>query len=169
MLDERAARKGAQAAVGAEPVEDIAIAFPVGTTHAQAVGALGGDAVGAVSSIVTNLSSTAAAGVTGGGGNLGMLIAQRRLEKTEPAASIVLALTPSSLYLLGRRHIGPLASFKNLEVIHKIPRGRVETSLTPNGVTRHLTIVDDEDGSQFVYEVKPLGSGIKRLLADLED
>lgn len=168
MLDERAARRGAQAAVGAEKVEDIAIAFPVGTTRTQATGVLKGDAAGAAAGLVTGVSSLAGANLASGAGSLGMLLAQRRLEKTEPAASIVLALTASNLYLLGRHHIGPLASFKDLEVIHKIPRGEVETSLTPEGITRELTIVDEGDGARFVYEVKPLGSGIKQLIADLK-
>lgn len=168
MLDERAAREGAQAAVGNEKVEDVAIAFPVGTTRAQATGALEGDAAGAATGLFTGLSSAAGANLASGGGSLGMLLAQRRLEKTEPAASIVLALTANNLYLLGRHHIGPLASFKNLETIHKIPREDVEASLSPEGITHRLTIIDEEDDARFVYEVKPLGSGIKQLLDDLK-
>ena len=168
MLNENAAMKGAQAAVGDATVEEVAIAFPVGTTRAQAEGSLAGDAVGGAAGVIADMSGTALAGATGGGGGLGMLLAQRRLEKTEPAASIVLALTADSLYLLGRHKIGPLASFKDLEVIHKIPRGAAMIDIAPAGVTRHITITDDQDGTQYVYEVKPLGSGIDQLMADLE-
>lgn len=168
MINEKAAIQGAQAAIGDAKVEDVAIAFPVGTTRVQAGGGLEGEAVGAAVGVVAELSSTAIAGSAAGGGGLGTFIAQRRLEKTEPAASIVLALTADSLYLLGRHKIGPLASFKNLEVIHKIPRGAAVVDIEPAGFTRHLTITDDEDGTQYIYEVKPLGSGIDQLMGDLE-
>lgn len=116
---------------------------------------------------VARLSGAAFAGSTVGGGGLGMLIAQRRMEKTEPAASIVLALNAQDLYLLGRHKIGPLASFDNLEVIHQIPSSSVSIDLSPAGFTQHLSITDEEDGTQYLYEVKPLGSGIKQLIADL--
>lgn len=168
MINKNAAMRGAQAAVGSEPIEDVAIAFPVGTTRAQARGSLAGDSVGAVASVAADLSTTAIAGSVTGGGGLGQLLAQRRLEKTEPAASIVLALTANNLYLLGRHKIGPLASFANLEVIHKISRNEADLNLTPAGVTQHLSIVDEEDNASYEYEVKPLGSGIKKLIADLE-
>ena len=169
MLNENSAMKGAQAAVGDEKVEDIAIAFPVGTTRAQAGGSLEGDAVGAAAGLMADLGGVGIAGSAAGGGGIGMFLAQRHLEKTEPAASIVLALTANNLYLLGRHKIGPLASFKDLEVIHKIPRGAALADLSPMpGITKKLTITDDEDGTQYVYEVKPLGSGIKQLLADME-
>ena len=97
---------------------------------------------------VARLSGAAFAGSTVGGGGLGMLIAQRRMEKTEPAASIVLALNAQDLYLLGRHKIGPLASFDNLEVIHQIPRSSVSIDLSPAGFTQHLSITDEEDGTQ---------------------
>lgn len=165
MIDENAARKGAQAAVGEEPIEDVAIAFPVGTTRAQAGAMLEGDGVGLG---VGALAGVNLGGTTGAGGGIGELIEQRRLEHTEPAASIVLALTASKLYLLARHKIGPLASFKDLTIIDQIPRSEVETSLEPAGVTRHLTITDKVSGEVFEYEVKPLGSGINKLLTDLE-
>ena len=168
MLDEKAALRGAQKATGSSDVEDVAIAFPVGTTRAQAEGELGGEAVGGAVGAVASLTARSVASGAAGGGGLGMLLAQRRLEKTEPAASIVLALTKDSLYLLGRHKLGPLASFNNLEIIHRIPRDQVQAELTPAGFTSHLEIVDEEDGARFLYEVKPLSSGIKKLLADLE-
>ena len=167
MIDEKAALRGAEKAIG-QSVEDVAIAFPVGTTRAQAEGELGGEAVGAAGGVIASLSGSGVAGAAAGGGGVGMLLAQRRLEKTEPAASIVLALTKDNLYLLGRHRLGVLASFKDLEIIHKIPRDQANVQLSPAGFTSHLEIVDEEDGAQYLYEVKPLGSGIKQLLADLD-
>lgn len=166
MIDEHAALKGAQAAVGEDPIEDVAIAFPVGTTHKQAAGMLAGDGVGLASGALAGLQLSGSAGT---GGAIGQLIEQRHMERTEPAASIVLALTASKLYLLARHKIGPLASFKDLTIIHEIAREQIDASLNPTGgVTRSLTITDEESGAVFEYEVKPLGSGINKLLTDLK-
>lgn len=168
MLNEKAAMRGVREALGGASVEEIAIAFPVGTTRAQAGGSLKGEAGGAVVGVAADLAGTVVAGTASGGGGVGMFLAQRRLEKEEPAASIVLALTEDSLYLLGRHFIGPFASFKDLSVIHRIPREAANLALSPAGITQHLTIVDENDGTRYVYEVKALGSGIKRLISDLQ-
>ena len=49
MIDEKAALNGVKEALGEVTVEDVAIAFPVGTTRGQAGAALVGDAGGAAS------------------------------------------------------------------------------------------------------------------------
>lgn len=167
MIDEHAAMEGAQQAVGKEQVEEVAIAFPIGTTQAQATGALLGDAASGAASAAASLSGVGSGSLGVSGGGIGMFLAQRKLEQSEPAASIVLALTATSLYLLGRKKIGPLASFKNLMVIHSIPRSEVQADVQPTGATRRLTITDHQDGTQYVYELKLLGSGINKLLGDL--
>ncbi|WRS29957.1 hypothetical protein U6G28_10655 [Actinomycetaceae bacterium MB13-C1-2] len=46
MIDEKAALNGVKEALGDIPVEDVAIAFPVGATRGQAGGALVGMPVG---------------------------------------------------------------------------------------------------------------------------
>ncbi|WRS29746.1 hypothetical protein U6G28_09495 [Actinomycetaceae bacterium MB13-C1-2] len=168
MLDEREALKGAQEAVGDDKVIEVAIAFPVGTTRKQA-GAYGeGDAVGAVAGVLGKLGPLGMANAAAGAGSIAGLINQRRMEEEEPAASIVLALTDTKLYLLGRHKLGPLASFKNLTVMEALDRASLTVDFEPAGVTKHLILNDSETGETFTYEVKPLGSGVAQLVKDLD-
>ncbi len=168
MLDEREALKGAQEAVGDDKIIDVAIAFPVGTTRKQ-VGAYGeGDAVGAVAGVLGKFGSLGVASAATGVGSIAGLVNQRRMEREEPAASIVLALTDTKLYLLGRHKLGPLASFKNLTVMEALDRADLTVDFEPAGVTKHLILNDSETGETFTYEVKPLGSGVAQLIKDLD-
>lgn len=169
MLDKHAALKGAQQAVGSEPIEDIGIAYPVGTLRTQLGADAMGEGVGLAAGAAASLSGLSIANAGAGGGGLGQLVADYKLDHTGSPASIVLALTATKLYLLGRYKVGPLASFKNLEVVHVIPRGEVEAKLEPSGgITKTLTITDEESGESFTYEVKPLGSGMGDVVDALD-
>lgn len=119
-----------------------------------------------VRSRTASTASAVGGGVVGGTG-VGSLVANLRLEHSEPYASVVLALTPTTLYLLGRHRVGPLASFADMAVIAKIAREHAHADLSQAGVLKHLTIVNDVDGAEYVYEVKPLGSGVGSVVRDL--
>lgn len=167
MLDERQALEGAQEAVGNDKVLEVAIAFPVGTTRKQAGAYAEGDAVGAVAGILGKLGPLGAANAAVGSSGIAGLVNQRKMEEEEPAASIVLALTGSKLYLLGRHKLGPLASFKNMTVMHELNRADLTVDYEPAGVTKHLILNDTETGESFTYEVKPLGSEVTELIKDM--
>ncbi|NLA65871.1 MAG: hypothetical protein GX862_08130 [Leucobacter sp.] len=173
MLNGTEAKKHAIEITGDHTIKDVAIAFPVGTTSAQAgaeaVGGAAGAAVGTLSLASGAVSGTMSAVGSGAAGGVGAasLIAQLKLEHTEPYASVVLALTPTKLYLLGRHKIGPLASFANMFIVAEIAREHLHANLTQASMLKHLTLVNDEDGKQYTYEVKPLGSGVDSIMTEL--
>lgn len=151
MLDEHAALKGAQEALPGETITDIAVVFPPGTMSAQ----LGGAAAGAV------LGGSNMAGV----GNAAANIA---LDRGEAAASVVLALTPSALHLLGRHRVAPFGSFRHLEPLATIPRSDLKVTRESGTVTSSLMITNTRTGEEYHYEVKPLGSGVSGLIKAVE-
>jgi len=57
---------------------------------------------------------------------------------------VVLALSPTTLHLLGRHRVGPLASFKGLTVIAQLPREDVHASLESAGIVKNLTLIDEK-------------------------
>ena len=159
MLDGHAALKGAAEAVPNDTIIDVAIVFPDGTTAAQ----LGGTGAGAVAGGLLG-SANAAGGLAG----VGSLAAEHELEKEGgDAASVVLALSDSTLYLLGRHRIGALASFKNLTVIASIPRANAKVETAHAGIVHSVKITDSASGQVYEYEAKPMGSGLSEFAARL--
>lgn len=130
-----------------------------------------GGAAGAAAGVTAEaLGAGAASGIGGaavGGSGVGSLVANLSLEHHEPYASVVLALTPNKLFLLGRHRVGPLASFANMVVITEIARSQLHTELQQLGLLKSLKLVNDADGAEYDYEVKPFGSGVDALLHDL--
>ena len=160
MLDGHAALKGAAEAVPNDTIIDVAIVFPDGTTAAQ----LGGTGAGAVAGGLLG-SANAAGGLAG----VGSLAAEHELEKEGgDAASVVLALSESTLYLLGRHRIGALASFKNLTVIASIPRADAKVETAHAGIVHSVKITDSASGQVYEYEAKPMGSGLSEFAARLQ-
>ena len=148
MLDGHAALAGASAAVKDDAIIDVATVFPPGTTISE----LGGAGAGAA---VANASG------------VGMLATEIALDKSQEAASVVLALSETTLYLLARHRVGPFGSFKHLEIMHAIARTDVVTDLHSGGPLNELTITDSSTGTAYTYEVKPMGSGIHEFLGRL--
>ena len=160
MLDGHAALKGAAEAVPNDTIIDVAIVFPDGTTAAQ----LGGTGAGAVAGGLLG-SANAAGGLAG----VGSLAAEHGLEKEGgDAASVVLALWDSTLYLLGGHRIGALASFKNLTVIASIPRANAKVETAHAGIVHSVKITDSASGQVYEYEAKPMGSGLSEFTARLQ-
>ena len=160
MLDGHAALKGAAEAVPNDTIIDVAIVFPDGTTAAQ----LGGTGAGAVAGGLLG-SANAAGGLAG----VGSLAAEHELEKEGgDAASVVLALSDSTLYLLGRHRIGALASFKNLTVIASIPRANAKAETAHAGIVHSGKITASASGQVHEYEAKPMGSGLSEFISRLQ-
>ncbi len=100
---------------------------------------------------------------------MGSLAAEHELEKEGgDAASVVLALSDSTLYLLGRHRIGALASFKNLTVIASIPRANAKVETAHAGIVHSVKITDSASGQVYEYEAKPMGSGLSEFAARLQ-
>lgn len=148
MLDGHAALKGAAEAVPNDTIVDVAIVFPPGTTSEQ-------------------LIATGAGEMVDGLGGVGELVADRDLDKHQTSASIVLALSDSTLYLLGRHRVGPFASFKNLAVIATIARADAKIETAHAGIVQSVTITDSSSGQVYDYEAKPMGSGLTEFAARL--
>lgn len=146
MPDKHAALKGAQAAVPEDEITDVEVVFPAGTTSGELLSQGLGDAVGG------------AAEVLGAAAEVGM-------DATEEAASVVLALSATTLYLLGRHRVGALGSFRHLTPLHQIPREHLHVAFGRDGVLLAVTLTDTATSAPYTFEVKPLGSRIKEMLA----
>ena len=81
---------------------------------------------------------------------------------------MVLALSDSTLYLLGRHRIGALASFKNLTVIASIPRANAKVETAHAGIVHSVKITDSASEQVYEYEAKPMGSGLNEFVSRLE-
>jgi hypothetical protein len=158
MSRESKARAGAQAAVGGDRILDVALAVPRGTTFAGAVGmGLG-------------------AGIGGGGNSttaweMGGLMAGRasaaRRQKMPP--SVVLALSETTLYALGRKRSGLFGSWKKLGLLTRIPRSHLTVAHKRRGTVLHVTFTDTTSGVPLEVETTPVGNlGINDFLKRLE-
>ncbi|WP_141216933.1 hypothetical protein [Rhodococcus sp. 14-2483-1-2] len=158
MSRESKARAGAQAAVGGDPILDVALAVPRGSTFAGAVGmGLG-------------------AGIGGGGNSttaweMGGLMAGRagaaRRQKMPP--SVVLAMSETTLYALARKRFGLFGSWKKLGLLTRIPRSHLTVTHKRRGTVLHLTFTDTTSGVPLEVETTPVGNlGINDFLKRLE-
>ncbi|OZE37637.1 MULTISPECIES: hypothetical protein [unclassified Rhodococcus (in: high G+C Gram-positive bacteria)] len=158
MSRETKARAGAQAAVGDDRVLDVALTVPRGSTFAGAVGMGLGAAIGGGG------SSTTAWEV--GGLMVGRGSAARR-QKMPP--SVVLAVSETTLYALGRRRSGLFGSWRHQQLLVKIARTHLEITHRQRGTVLHITLADKTSGIALDVEAALVGNlGIRKFLDTIE-
>lgn len=158
MTREDHAREGAQAVIPDDEVLDVAVVMPRGSTLAGVLGAAAG-VVGGGS------SNTMAWGVAGG------MIGQRVSAASHGSyPSLVLALSPSRLYVLGRTSTGLVGGWKNLHPVAHIERDNLEISKHRHGTVQVIGLTDKTTGTTLEVEAQNIGGlGLTDLLGEAED
>ena len=159
--------KGVEAALPGAKIAAVALAFPPGTTRAEAGGSLAGEGIGAAAGGLLDGLSSASSGA-GLGNGVGFVMAERRLNRESATPAYVLALTSSDMYLLGKHAVQPLASNKDLVLLDTIPLEALSVTHSHHGIVTDVTFTDSQTGQSVMVECKPLGSGIDRFLKTLQ-
>lgn len=159
--------KGVEAALPGVDVVAVALAFPPGTTRAEAGGSLKGAGIGAAAGgILDGLSSVSSGAGLGDG--VGFVMAEHRLNKASATPAYVLALSSSDLYILGKHAVQPLASNKDLVLLDTISLSALGVSHNHHGLVTDVTFTDSKTGQSVMVECKPLGSGLGGFLKTLQ-
>lgn len=153
-MTEKHARDGAQAAVGDDEILDVAIVMPRGSTLASVLGTAAGVGLGG--------NNSAAWGVSGG------MLAQRAHSASHGSyPSIVLALSQTKLYVLGRARTG-VGGWKNLHTVAHIDRRSLAVARRRRGTVQVIELTDAATGTTLEFEKQNIGNlGINDLLAQL--
>ena len=157
MSREEHAREGAQAVIPDDEVLDVAVVMPRGSTFAGVLGAAAGVAGGGG-------GNTMAWGVAGG------MIGERVNAASKGSyPSLVLALSPERLYVLGRKSTGLVGGWKNLHPVAHIERKDLEVTKHRRGTVLVIGLTDTTTGTTLEVEAQNLGGlGLKDLLGEVE-
>ncbi len=156
MSREEHAREGAQAVIPDDEVLDVAVVMPRGSTFAGVLGAAAGVAGGG--------NNTMAWGVAGG------MIGERVNAASKGSyPSLVLALSPERLYVLGRQSTGLVGGWKHLHPVAHIERKDLEVTKRRRGTVLVIGLTDSTTGTTLEVEAQNIGGlGLKDLLGEVE-
>ena len=148
------ARAAVQALIPSDEILDVALAYPRGVTKASAVGIAVGGAIG----FGGDFQGVAAmAGAYAGGKIFSNL-------KDLPQ-SFVLAISPTTVYVLGRDKQSDFGGWDDLQPMIKFERRTLHVELQQTVVLLNLTLTDSETGASLELEAKRLGNlDVKALL-----
>lgn len=157
MSREEHAREGAQAVISDDEILDVAVVMPRGSTFASVLGAAAGSTLGG--------PNATAWGVTGG------LLAQRTNSARRGSyPSIVLAVSATRLYVLGRESTALVGGWKDLHPVAHIERSRLTVHRHRRGTVSIIELTDESTGTMLEFEAMNVGNlGIKDLLGSLEE
>ncbi|WP_282837734.1 hypothetical protein [Microbacterium flavum] len=100
---------------------------------------------------------------------------EHALEGAQAAASrgsfpsLVLALTPARLHVLGRKSTGLVGGWKNLEPVAHIDRSNLSVSKKRHGTVLIIGLTDTTTGKVLEVEAQNVGGlGLKDLIGDIE-
>ncbi len=83
--------------------------------------------------------------------------------------SLVLALSRTRLYVLGREHAGLVRGFKNLHPVAHVERENLEVTQHRRGTVRVIGLTDTTNGTTLEVEAQTVGGlGLKDLLGNVE-
>jgi hypothetical protein len=162
MTREQEAIDAIDALIGDDTVIEVGLAFPKGQTMAMTSAMLGGAAIGGVAGGSSFIGVGEAAGFFGAraaiGGSGG----------AEPA-SVVLALTDTSLYTFARSHHGPFGGWSSMKPMVRFDLATLAVQHHRSGVLLDITLSDTVHGFTIELESKLLGNlGIDDLLDRLD-
>ncbi|SMQ68392.1 hypothetical protein [Agreia sp. VKM Ac-1783] len=155
MSREEHAREGAQAVIPDDEILDVAVVMPRGSTISGVLGAAAGVGLGG--------NNQTAWGVAGG------MLAQRANSASHGSyPSIVLAVSATKLYVLGRTSTGLVGGWKHLHPVAHIDRSNLEIGRRQSGTVRVIELTDTTTGTKLEFEAQNIGGlGLKDLLAEL--
>jgi hypothetical protein len=147
MSSEESARTAVQALIPDDEILDVALVYPRGTTRAQGAGM----AVGGIAGMGSSFQ--------GVGLLVGSLVGGKIFsDAKELPFSFVLAISPTTVYVLGRDTRALIGGWDKLQPMIKFDRAtlRVETKQTL--ATLEITLVDTEHDATLELEAKRLGN-----------
>ncbi|MDP2287189.1 MAG: hypothetical protein Q8M73_01310 [Actinomycetota bacterium] len=154
MSREDKARAAVQALIPNDEILDVALVYPRGVTKAAAVGIAAGSAIGFGSDFQ---GVAAMAGAYAGGKIFSNL--------KELPQSFVLAISPTTVYVLGRDKQSDFGGWDKLQPMIKFERRTLHVELQQTVVTLNITLTDTETNSSLELEAKRLGNlDVKALL-----
>ena len=154
MSREEHARAAVQALIPDDEILDVALTYPRGFTKSQAVGMSLGGAMGMGSDFQG--VGMAIGGVVGG---------KLFSDLKELPQSFVLAVSPTTVYVLGRDRQGLVGGWDTLQPMVKFDRDTLRVDLSQHLATLEITLVDTEHDATLELEAKRLGTlDVKALL-----
>jgi len=155
MSREEHAREGAQSVIPDDEIIDVAVVMPRGSTISGVLGAAAGVGLGG--------NNQTAWGVAGA------ILGQRANSAAKGSyPSIVLAVSASKLYVLGRTSTGLVGGWKHLHPVAHIDRSNLEVARKHHGTVGIIELTDTTTGTTLEFEQQNIGGlGLKDLLASL--
>ena len=148
------ARSAVQALIPDDEILDVALTYPRGFTQSQGMGMAVGGAVG----MGTDFQGV---GLAIGGIAGGKLFSDLK----EVPQSFVLAVSPTTVYVLGRDKQSPFGGWERLQPMIKFERATLRVEISQHLVTLDITLVDTEHDARLELEAKRLGTlDVKALL-----
>lgn len=156
MSREESARAAVQALIPHDEILDMALTYPRGFTKSQAVGMAIGGAVGYGS----DFQAIAAVGGAYAGGKIFSNL--KELPQT-----FVLAISPTTVYVLGRDKQGVYGGWDTLQPMIKFDRSALHVELKQTLATLEITLTDTATEAPLELEAKRLGSLDVKALVEL--
>ena len=154
MSREDSALAAVKALIPDDEILDVALTYPRGYTKAQAVGLLAGGVIGSGGDFQ-------AVGAVVGGMVGGSIFSNLK----DVPKSIVLAVSPSTVYVLGRDTQALVGHWDILEPMLKFDRAHLLVEVKQTLATLNITLVDTEHDATLELEAKRMGTlGVKGLL-----
>ncbi len=154
MSREENARSAVQALIPDDEILDVALTYPRGFTKSQGVGMAIGGAMGMGSDFQG--VGLAIGGVVGG-----KIFSNLK----ELPQSFVLAISSTTVYVLGRDKQGPFGGWNSLLPMVKFERDKLRVDISQHLATLDITLVDTEHEATLELEAKRLGTlDVKALL-----
>lgn len=157
MSREEKARAGAQAVIGEDEILDVAVVVPRGSTKASVLGAIVGSQLGGDNAMAWGIG--------------GAMLGQRVNSATKGSyPSVVLALSESRLYVLGREKSGVVGGWKKVHRVGQIDRADLAVTQRRSGTVRVLELTDTTSGATLEFEVMNVGNlGLKDLIENAKE
>jgi hypothetical protein len=154
MSREENARAAVEALIPDDEILDVALTYPRGFTKSQGAGIAIGGAIGFGSGFQ-------AVGLALGGVVGGKVFSNLK----ELPQSFVLAISPTTVYVLGRDKQGPFGGWDTLQPMITFDRNKLRVEISQHLVTLDITLVDTEHDATLELEAKRLGTlDVKALL-----
>jgi hypothetical protein len=154
MSREQSAHEAVQALIADDTILDVALTYPRGFTKSQAYGMAAGGLIGG--------SDFVGVGAVVGSAVGGKIFTN--LKELPP--TIVLAVSDTAVYTLGRHKQGLVGGWDTLTKMVKFDRSTLRTEVRQRAVTLEITLTDTEHDVSVELEAKRLGNlGIRAVTA----
>ena len=153
MSREQSAHDAVQALIREDTILDVALTYPRGYTKTQALGMSVGGLIGGDDFASVGLALGSVVG--------GKLFANL----TNLPPTIVLAVSDTAVYTIGRNKMGLAGGWDKLTKMVKFDRSTLQTDVRQRAVLLEITLHDTEHDVSLELEAKRLGNlGIKAII-----